>query len=149
MLCDGCGQPVGKCAPGCLYANVTFVDEYLSRRSGLTTSNPPIDTEGAPVGRSEKASAIIIDLERNVVVSAMSNLDAQIREILSDHLERGDPAIGQDRLLDALLLAGRSLQEESSEDAGQTTLTLRDAQENVLFVLRLLVLAHLDQHEEL
>jgi len=148
MLCSACEQPVGKCAPGCLYANVTFVDEYISRHSDPTTSNPPIDTEGEPVGGPEKANAIIIDLERNVVVSAMSNLDVQIREILSDHLDRGDPAIGQDRLLDALLRAGKMLQKESAEDTGQTTLTQIDAQENVLLVLRLMVLAHLDQHEE-
>jgi len=123
------------------------MDEYLTRRSGSSTGSPPIDTGDAPDDEAEK-SVIIIDLERNEIVSAMSNLDLLIREILSDHLERGDPAIGQDRLVDALVAAGESLQQESAEDIGQLTLTPREAQENVLIVLRLLVLSRLEQQEE-
>ncbi len=152
------------------------MDEYLSRRSGNSAGNSPIDTgsdpaelpvslprpekqEGQPfihvtgriydldTYRDAKTTTVVIDLERNTVVSAMSNLDLQIREILSDHLERGNPAIGQDRLVDALVSAGESLHQESAEDDRQTTLTPREAQENVLLVLRLIVLAQLEQQE--
>ena len=143
MLCDSCGQEVGKCDPSCPYHGVVFIDDFLTRRKSGHPSVGGALTPGAEIPPITQ----VFDLEtyrkkKEGKVSKMSDLHLQIQQLIDHQLEKQDHPIHWTGTASSLYQAVERLKEEMI--INRTPMSHGQAVQAVLGVLSMRLQDHLE-----